>query len=734
MATNLHLAPPPVTTGGLLAVPIDIATIDARLTLDAATATGSGTATLTFTCGPADGCPVFDLRQTITGLQLDGASVPATAAQLRDLGGGPGAQMRVLDRVLTAGSTHTLRVDYSVGPPQSPSGGSYQPALTTSAGPRLRLTFGFTDLVPARYLEAWVPANLVYDQFALRLEIEVTNTGVAHTLVTNGTVTTLGVNHWRADFPPTTTAFSTLVELHATDRLASTSLGTVLPGSGQSVTVDAWKQTTSTIDLAAAAADIAGWLGENDSQIGRYRHGGRFVAYLGPGGMEYDGGTTSGLGPLRHETYHSWWGRGLKPASQPDAWFDEGWNTYHDDGGAGSDPFDFTDPPVTLRSAVRWSRETSSQSYGAGSRFFEGVAALVGAPTLTALMRELYNRPGTAPVPTEAIEELLLARTGEPLLVDAFARFVYGIAAAPGADLWLRDDPAHTGADPWGGRFWDSPDLWLRNADDGGTTHQDPEAGQDNWFHARIRNRGTATARHFAVTFAAKPFAGTQFAFPGDFLPSIAAVAGFDLAPGATRVVKARWPRALVPPAGTHVCWLASVITPGDTPPAGRHVWERNDLAQKNLTVVDLVPGAVFTLPIVAGRLVTRRPLVLELRRPPHLPELEVSLLQRSGAVLPVPQPRPPRSVLVGPSGAALSVTGLPRLPAPAGPEGRHLFPPGRGATLLLPPSTRQLRLGLQVRAPAGAAGTKPFTVDLVQRDGPGGRVVGGVAVTVRVR
>ena len=47
MATNLHLAPPPVTTGGLLAVPIDIATIDARWTLDAATATGSATATLT---------------------------------------------------------------------------------------------------------------------------------------------------------------------------------------------------------------------------------------------------------------------------------------------------------------------------------------------------------------------------------------------------------------------------------------------------------------------------------------------------------------------------------------------------------------------------------------------------------------------------------------------------------------------------------------------------------------
>jgi len=45
--------------------------------------------------------------------------------------------------------------------------------------------------------------------------------------------------------------------------------------------------------------------------------------------MEYDGGTTTGQAALQHETYHSWWGRGLKPASQPDAWIDEGWTFYY---------------------------------------------------------------------------------------------------------------------------------------------------------------------------------------------------------------------------------------------------------------------------------------------------------------------------------------------------------------------------------------------------------------------
>ena len=73
-----------------------------------------------------------------------------------------------------------------------------------------------------------------------------------------------------------------------------------------------------------------------------------------------------------------------------------------------------------------------------------------------------------------------------------------------GVDLWIRDDPAHTGTDPFAGTFWNSPDLWIRNADDNGTVHQAPEAGQDNFFYAQVRNRGTQTARAFVVTFNIK--------------------------------------------------------------------------------------------------------------------------------------------------------------------------------------------------------------------------------------
>ena len=193
--------------------------------------------------------------------------------------------------------------------------------------------------------------------------------------------------------------------------------------------------------------------------------------------------------------------------------------------------------------------------------------------------------------------------------MDGFPRFVYGFGdsvAAP--DLWLKDHLSHTGSDSWDDVYWNSPDLWIRNRDDGNEAHQNPEYGQDNWFYARIRNHSmTATAQHFVVSFRAVNYAGMQFVFPDDFLPCTAASAEFLLGPGEERIVKARWPRSLVPPPGSHSCLLASVLTRHDQPAEGNRVWEKNNLAQKNLTIVDLRPNDWFVLPVVIRNLFRRR-------------------------------------------------------------------------------------------------------------------------------
>jgi len=182
--------------------------------------------------------------------------------------------------------------------------------------------------------------------------------------------------------------------------------------------------------------------------------------------------------------------------------------------------------------------------------------------------------------------------------------------------------------------FWESPDLWVRHAADGGTTPQDPEHGQDNYFYARISNRGTAPARAFVVTFNVKPWAGVQFASPGDFVPFISAVPGFNLAPGASTIVKAKWPKALIPPTGTHACLLGQVYMPTDTSPAGSHVWDKNNLAQRNMTVVDAAPDEIVVMAFQLGTLHERIPDIyaVELIRPPSATAIRVALLASSSA------------------------------------------------------------------------------------------------------
>ena len=748
MPTNFDLGPPAKIVDGLAAVPIDIQHITAALTFDGATSAGAGDATIDFIVGPGGGCPIFDLRQTVTAVWLDGVPLTPADVALHDFGGGAGAELRIVNAVLAAGTAHTLRLTYALGVPQASAAGSYQPAMTWTAGPRLAFNFGFTDLGPGRYLESWIPANLIFDQFDLTLEMRIVNTAVAHTPITNGVVTALGANHWSVAFPARFTACSPLVELRAADTVTSQNGTVVLPGSGATITIEAWKLVSSVVDLAARIADIAGFLTATEASTGPYVHGGRFVAFLHVGGMEYDGGTTATAGSLRHETFHSWWGRGLKPASQADAWWDEAWTVYNDVGATGSLPFDFASPPVELSSRNPWVRSTPAGSYSSGRRFFDGAAALMGAPALRSHMAAFYDARNSRPATTVQLEEFLVARSSDATLVDGFHRFVYGFpdpSAAP--DLWIKDDPAHAGSHLWAGTFWNSPDLWNRHADDNGTVHQPPEYGQDNWFHARVRNRSTSgTARHFVVTFNVKPWAGTEFVYPGDFLPATAAVADFELGPGETRVVKARWPRALVPAKGTHVCWLAAVSSRFDHPGSGSHVWEHNNLAQKNLIVDDVMSGDWWLLPFVIDRLgfSRARRITLQLRRTSASDGVDAAVLHgtdvftrtSSAAMellgLDTQRPRHRGDEPLECGGAVTAPMSLEQLLA----EGRGVrFSSGRSPRVeVMLPGKGQMLMGLALRVPKDRTPGETVTLDLLQWDERRAHVTGGLAVMLRVR
>ncbi|SNS26732.1 hypothetical protein SAMN04488107_1968 [Geodermatophilus saharensis] len=349
-------------------------------------------------------------------------------------------------------------------------------------------------------------------------------------------------------------------------------------------------------------------------------------------------------------------------------------------------------------------------------------------------MGEFYRANLERPATTEALEAHLVARSGAVDLVDAFHRWVYGLPdPAPAPELWLRDDPGERG----GGRLWDSPDVWIRHEDDGGTVHQQPRPGRDNWFHARVGNRGRGTARHLVVTFGLRRRAGFTRTWPADFLPAVSAGVAFELPPGRSTVVRARWPAAQVPPPGAHVALVAAALTRGAHPPAGSRVGERGDLAQKDLTVVRAPRGASVLVPFEVRGASAGAATGLEVRRPRELAGVGLRVARPRAGEVAVTADDPLAAALEPPAppdaGGAVLVGGedeLTRgsfdlaaaLPLPDAPRAALDLP------LPLGPSTLALVLTVPRDLPPGTEGT----VDVLRRDGSG-PVAGGFAVRLVV-
>lgn len=178
-------------------------------------------------------------------------------------------------------------------------------------------------------------------------------------------------------------------------------------------------------------------------------------------------------------------------------------------------------------------------------------------------------------------------------------------------------------------------ELWSQQSESPAVGYQQVEAGQDNWFYARIRNDGTVKARAFVVEFNFKsPFSTPVY--PADFRDHIISGAvGYNLAPGDTATVKARWPKDLIPPIPTdatirHGCIFAEVYNPADHVAAGVTTIGASNgkLGQRNTDIVDLLPDATadyfFT---ISNYHIAKPQLVrLELARQPRWENLEVTL------------------------------------------------------------------------------------------------------------
>ncbi|MEP7010726.1 MAG: hypothetical protein ABJC13_10415 [Acidobacteriota bacterium] len=168
-------------------------------------------------------------------------------------------------------------------------------------------------------------------------------------------------------------------------------------------------------------------------------------------------------------------------------------------------------------------------------------------------------------------------------------------------DLWSKDKLWDTGLEPdpatAANNMWESRDIWIRNVDDGLTSHQNPEFGQTNFVNVRFYNKGTVKAKNVTVAlYWAKASAG--LAWPADWHPFGSAVTDID--PSGTATVVVPW----LPAFKGHVCLLARILSAQDPLPAevadpNVNVRKSNNLVWRNVNVVDLVQFSAFTATMV---------------------------------------------------------------------------------------------------------------------------------------
>jgi hypothetical protein len=425
----------PVQIAGATATPIDIESLQARLTFDLASRSARAEATLIFTTGETDGLPMFDLRQTVDSASLDGETLPAGSIHSIAV---PGSEMMVVERVLPAGSHHTLQLSYELGLPRAagvaPIGEGYGPTMVGSSiagthwrwedNERMFFDLWLSDLY-GRYLEVWLPANLIHDEYELSMDLSIQNTNVLHRPITNAQVSG-AANEYHLAFP-NVTALSPMFVIAAEDRL-----DVATASSAVGIAIEAYKLKTNPADLQNATTRVAQALQQYSADLGPYVHGDRFTTFLSyDRSMEYAGATTSHMRDLEHEVFHSWWGRGLRPLTANDGWIDEAFVVYYltpkqqllQAGG----------PPTVLSPSEPYSRLTPRAAYTTGAQLMATVAELVGGrEAFLPLMRQLYTERAPGAMSTAELEQFFADITGEPdTIAELFRLHVYG--NTPGA-------------------------------------------------------------------------------------------------------------------------------------------------------------------------------------------------------------------------------------------------------------------------------------------------------------
>ena len=204
-------------------------------------------------------------------------------------------------------------------------------------------------------------------------------------------------------------------------------------------------------------------------------------------------------------------------------------------------------------------------------------------------------------------------------LIDAYAAVVMAQQLySPTLDLLVKDTPADTGIEPnlVSPYMWASEDIWIRNSNDNGLIHQNPEysSSTPNYVYVRVKNKSCVASLGNEKVKLYWSKAGTSLAWPNNWNGSyyigtvlmgnqIGTATVPALQPGQEAIVQFTWTvpnpanYTSINPEPWHFCLLARVEATNDpmtfteTSDLNSNVKNNNNIAWKNITIVDALPN-----------------------------------------------------------------------------------------------------------------------------------------------
>lgn len=402
---NIEKAPKNFQIKNKKAVYVDFTQVESNITYHLSTKTVTAETIIEFNSEEA-GAPLFDLNAKLSSASLNGKSV--NVVEVNDPTNV--TTYRMVDTVIAPG-THRLTIL-----------SSYDENVDFSRD-YVSSAFWMSDLSDRKYLEKYLPTNLEFDQYAMKMNVKVfgLNKVSEHEVFTNGALTVNAVNDFTIQFPEYFTTSSYYFHITKKDRFSKRAFN-YKSITGKEFPVMIYSK--SSWNLGSAERKTLEVLKELEVKLGAWSHPSLTIYVAGAGGMEHSGATITSLSALQHEICHSYFARGVMPIDGNSGWMDEAIASWRDAGYRSVSSPNFSSTSMSGHSTYR--RYTDRKAYNQGANFMAFLNnRLASQGGLIKFLSHLYKTYSHQNISTQIFKKELELYSGENFTAE-FNQYIFG--------------------------------------------------------------------------------------------------------------------------------------------------------------------------------------------------------------------------------------------------------------------------------------------------------------------